>query len=317
MTASAAPTTAETTLRNRLSLLGFAASTKSGADVVAADASQKAVVVLAPGALTGLGSKLRDVATPVVVANLSWFPSMALTDSTVGTHFYFQSSQTQLAVIDPLNPLAAHLAGTRTILSAGGDLGWGVPAASGFSAAVSIVNPLAPNPAPSVLLGYEAGKVMFQSAVALERRVGFEFVSNPANLTADGWAFFDAAVLWAAQSDGDKDGLSYADEIRLGTNTSDPDTNDDGVLDGAEVKSGQSPTNADMDGDGLTNAQELLKGTDPFNPDTDGDGSLDVECFPLDPTRTGACATTGDGVPPTITLTKPVGFVQTGTIPPL
>ena len=71
--------------------------------------------------------------------------------------------------------------------------------------------------------------------------------------------------------DADADGLTNEQELGLGTDPLNRDTNGDGVLDGAEVRSGLSATNLDMDADGVSNALELTRGTDPFRADTDGD----------------------------------------------
>jgi uncharacterized repeat protein (TIGR01451 family) len=61
--------------------------------------------------------------------------------------------------------------------------------------------------------------------------------------------------------DRDRDGISDAEELTLGTDPDDADSDDDGVLDGAE------PSYAgDTDGDGLINA---------LDPDSDNDGLLD------------------------------------------
>jgi hypothetical protein len=61
--------------------------------------------------------------------------------------------------------------------------------------------------------------------------------------------------------DSDGDGLTDAEELLLGTDPKDADSDDDGVLDGAEPNPSQ-----DSDGDGLIN---------PLDPDSDNDGILD------------------------------------------
>ena len=108
-------------------------------------------------------------------------------------------------------------------------------------------------------------------------------------------------------ADPDHDGLTTGQELEIGTDPLNPDTNGDGIPDGLEVRMGLSPTNMDMDGDGLLNPVELAIGTNPFNPDTDGDGVLDgQDCFPLDPTR-WQCPVPNptDHTAPVITLTYP------------
>src|SRR5574341_2635794 len=73
----------------------------------------------------------------------------------------------------------------------------------------------------------------------------------------------------------DGDGLATFQELALGTDPANPDTNGDGIPDGAEVAAGMSATNLDMDGDTIANAVEIGQGTDPFRADTDGDGVPD------------------------------------------
>jgi hypothetical protein len=81
----------------------------------------------------------------------------------------------------------------------------------------------------------------------------------------------------------DGDGLSYADEIKLGTDPEVADTDRDGLTDGEEVNSyNTNPLNKDSDGDGVLDGQEILNGTNPLNRDTDGDGLPDgSDPFPL------------------------------------
>ncbi len=87
--------------------------------------------------------------------------------------------------------------------------------------------------------------------------------------------------------DPDNDGLTNAEEVDLGTDPNNADTDGDGINDGDEVNGAPAsdPLDAcdpdstrdecDPDNDGLTNAEELDLGTDPNNADTDGDGIND------------------------------------------
>jgi alpha-tubulin suppressor-like RCC1 family protein len=116
--------------------------------------------------------------------------------------------------------------------------------------------------------------------------------------------------------DPDGDDLATWQELNLGSDPMNPDTNGDGLLDGAAAASGKSLTNTDMDGDGVANGVERSQGTDPFRADTDGDGRSDgIDAFPLDPARWDPLAPIpGDTTPPVITLTYPTTAVP---VPPI
>ncbi len=319
VTGSTTLTASDQAIRNRLLGLGYPTTVATSAVVTSASTVGKTLVFIAPSAsAAALGTKLRDVAVPVVTTGVvtsgaSAFANMGLTGGTSGTHFGTATGQTQVAVTNPSHPLGANLSGLRTVVSATGSFLWGVPASSADIAAT-----LALDAGKATIFGYEAWDVMV-GVSAPERRVALWLGTTSAQaLTADGSLLVDAAIAWAVASDGDRDGLTFLEEFRFGTSPTDPDSNDDGLLDGTAVDSGVSPSNTDSDGDGLTNAQELTKGTDPFQFDTDGDGVGDAaDCFPLDATRTCPSPTTGDVTPPVITLTEPTNAqICTPNCPP-
>ena len=77
--------------------------------------------------------------------------------------------------------------------------------------------------------------------------------------------------------DDDYDGLSNAEERRLGTNPSEADTDNDGLFDQDEIEIHKtSPISTDTDNDGLNDWQEINTWyTDPNEDDTDDDGYSD------------------------------------------
>ena len=65
----------------------------------------------------------------------------------------------------------------------------------------------------------------------------------------------------------DCDGLTNDEEIALGTNPDNPDSDADGLLDGEEVNThGTDPLNPDTDGDSVSDGDEVTNGTDPTDP---------------------------------------------------
>ena len=73
--------------------------------------------------------------------------------------------------------------------------------------------------------------------------------------------------------DRDGDGLTDAEEARLGTDPDIKDSDGDGLSDGDEVLTHRTdPLRDDSDGDVLRDGEEAASNTDPRNPDTDDDG---------------------------------------------
>ncbi len=167
------------------------------------------------------------------------------------------------------------------IASEGMQGGFLFPAGAGFDAF------LGRNMAFTMNLGYRL----------LEDKV--DYIANDkinGNLAAmAGFTFF----LGSSESDDeDEDGLTTAQERRLGTNPKVADTDGDGLSDGDEVmKYRTNPLRMDSDGDGLKDGDELFKyRTDPTKYDTDGDGLGDgdeILKYKTDPLKTD---TDGDGL---------------------
>jgi len=94
------------------------------------------------------------------------------------------------------------------------------------------------------------------------------------------------------------DGEQYDDLI---CNVCDADSDGDGLLDGEEVSIGTNPDDWDTDDDGRSDWHEHTGGgpipTDPFDPDTDDDGLLDsAEVFGSNNTNPANADTDGDGL---------------------
>lgn len=100
------------------------------------------------------------------------------------------------------------------------------------------------------------------------------------------------------KSDKDKDGLGKCDEVKIGTDPNNPDTDGDGLNDGEEFLTYKTnPLHVDTDLDGLTDAVEVNSSkTNPLIADTDNDGLNDgeeVNKYKTDPLKAD---TDGDGL---------------------
>jgi len=98
----------------------------------------------------------------------------------------------------------------------------------------------------------------------------------------------DGVDLDTGGNDDDGDGLTNDEEVVIGTDPLDPDTDNDGLSDGEEViVIGTDPLDPDTDDDGLSDGDEVnTYGTDPLDPDSDDDGLLDgaeVQTYGTDP----------------------------------
>jgi uncharacterized membrane protein YgcG len=96
--------------------------------------------------------------------------------------------------------------------------------------------------------------------------------------------------------DPDMDGLTRSQELVLGTDPDDSDSDSDGIEDNFEVLDlGTDPLDADTDGDGLDDGIDFAV-ADALDPDFDGDGLLDGEEFFTYETDPGLDDTDGDSL---------------------
>jgi hypothetical protein len=107
-----------------------------------------------------------------------------------------------------------------------------------------------------------------------------------------------SASLPEIQGDSDQDGLSDQQEILLGTDPVNADTDGDGLLDGEEVlMHGTNPVAIDSDGDGSADGAEVALGSSPADP-----GSISpTVAYPAVPIT--AAATMTASIPITVTAT--------------
>jgi transglutaminase-like putative cysteine protease len=113
--------------------------------------------------------------------------------------------------------------------------------------------------------------------------------TDPLNKDSDGGGLLDSTEVWVklnpldpnddnSTDDFDGDGLTDTQEITLGTNVTNWDSDGDKLSDGLEVnKYHTNPLKKDTDGDNITDGQEVILGTDPTMFDTDGDKLNDYD----------------------------------------
>ncbi|HKS37832.1 MAG TPA: Ig-like domain-containing protein, partial [Verrucomicrobiae bacterium] len=188
-------TTAETAIKNRLEALGYVVTIKTASGAVTADAYGKTVVVISSTVTSSsVNTKFRDVTVPVITWEEALYDDMKMTGLTGGTDYGTTGSQTQVAMTGTSHPLAAGLSGTVTVVSSATTFIWGRPTANSVKIAT-----LASDSTKVVIYGYEKGSLM-NGQPAPGRRVGFFLGEDSASiLNANGWALFDAAILWASE----------------------------------------------------------------------------------------------------------------------
>jgi hypothetical protein len=193
-------------MKDRLEALGYAVTVKSASAAVSGDASGMRIVIQAPSSSNAAlcpgtpgNCKFKNSATAVMTMSAAVFSDMNMTGSVDGTDRGNESNQTRVSipVTSESEPMAAGLKGTVIANTTAATYSWGVP---NLTNAVEIAT-LFFDPSKYVIFGYPQGVIMKNGATAAGRRVGFGMLSSGlGSLTSSGGALFDAAVLWATQT---------------------------------------------------------------------------------------------------------------------
>ena len=190
---SSAMSAADIKIRDRVTALGLSVTVADDDSVQASAADGRALVLISASVdPTKIGNEFAATAVPLIVWEGGLFDDLGLTGSAIGIDFGEALAKKKIVIVQPSHPLAAGKTGTIIAADPATRFNWGVPGSGG-----TVVAHIAGAPTQPAVFAYESGATM-SAGVAPARRVGlFLYASTPSNLTADGWAIFDAAVTWA------------------------------------------------------------------------------------------------------------------------
>ena len=189
---------ADSAAQARLTGLGFTVVVKTGVTVQAADAAGRSLVVVSSSVKsTDVGTRLRDVAVPVMLWEPALFDDMLMTGPRENRDFGTRECQIKLDIVKPAHPIASDAglgAGQVPVVTEQDRFSWGKPVAS--ADIVATLTDCADLPG---IFAYESGDALVGGGVAPARRLGM-FLNDRTGelLNPAGWAIFDAAVHWAA-----------------------------------------------------------------------------------------------------------------------
>jgi hypothetical protein len=189
-TATPASGSSDDLLRARLEELGFAVVVQiaqSGID----DASVDLIIISSSVVHDGVGARLKTARSPVVVLDHHLFDDMSMATVQGG-----RLPDSQVSVIDDNHPLANDpLSPLASVYEQPAAMAFAFAGALPDTAQKVAVHP--GDPTRVVIFGFEAGAAMVNGFEAPQRRIGY-YVQNARNLSAVGWAMFDAMVRWAS-----------------------------------------------------------------------------------------------------------------------
>jgi fibronectin type 3 domain-containing protein len=183
----------DSAIQQRLVNSGFHVEVLSASAVQSGDASGKSLILISSTvASDSLGSRLRDVAVPVICWEPYLFDDMAMTGTLVGVDFDWLNDQTRVHVNGTSSSIALGVEGWQSVHSTAEPMSWGKPG-TGAHIVATITGS---SDTPCIFTYRAGGKMVGISAPAA--RVGF-FLGNTGanNFTASGWKLFDQTIAWA------------------------------------------------------------------------------------------------------------------------
>jgi multiple sugar transport system substrate-binding protein len=161
--------------------------------VTTADASGKAgVIITASCSVMGVGTKFKDVTTPVMLLEPNLLGMMGMTGDTAADHGTV-AAQTQVTIVgEASNPLVASLSGNVDVYTAAYRMVFGVPGPQAIKVA-TVLN----QPTQLAIFAYESGAQMVVGNAPGKRLSFFAHNNTVAtNITENGLKLLDAAVEW-------------------------------------------------------------------------------------------------------------------------
>ena len=178
---------------------GFTVTTLNDSEANPADTVGTALVYISSSIdSTQLGSRLRDVPVPIIVAENNLYDDMAMTGAVEDVdHGRSANDQDSIHIINDTHPLAGGLSGTVQVYLFPNHLRWGTPGPE----AITIADLVDGSSNHNAIFAYETGSNMI-GVQAPARRVAFFQSSNTGALLTieNGWVLFNAAVDWATGS---------------------------------------------------------------------------------------------------------------------
>jgi hypothetical protein len=182
---------ADMALQRRLAERGLDVILMDDGDVASADVAGGALILISKTSRSAtLGGRFRNTPQPVMLCDQNLYDDMGMVDGgMMGTQGV--ANVRTVRIEQEGSPLAAGLRGTLVVTSMMGDLGWGVPTTAGI-----VVASMPSQATQAAIFLYDTGARM-AGLTAPARRAGF-FLSetSASDLTAEGWALFDAAATW-------------------------------------------------------------------------------------------------------------------------
>lgn len=189
--APAALTPGDAAVRSRLLGAGYPVAVADDNTVTVAEVSTTTFTIIASSVTDSvLGSRLTGVATPLWVAKPYLFDNYGLAGPAGEVDYGSRATRT-IDVVAPDHPLAAGRSGTVNFQTGSSRVTYARAAAS-----ATVVARIGQD---ATIFTIAAGLPLADDQPAAGCRLSFPLFANAATtFTADGWAMFDAATLWAA-----------------------------------------------------------------------------------------------------------------------